>query len=71
LLELIHSDIGDLKNNLTRVGKRFYITFIDDCTRYTVVYLLRSKYEAFEIFLKYKSEVENQLNKKNQKIEIG
>ena len=26
LLELIHSDHGDLKNNLTRGGKRFYIT---------------------------------------------
>ena len=39
LLELIHSDLGDMKNNLTRGGKRFYITFIDDCSRYTVVYL--------------------------------
>ena len=63
-LELIHSDLGDLKNNLTRGGKKFYITFIDDCSKYTVVYLLRSKNEAFEIFLEYKSEVENQLNKK-------
>ena len=43
-------------------GKRFYITFIDDCSRYTVVYLLRYKDEAFEMFLK--SKVENQLNKK-------
>jgi len=64
LLELIHSDLGDLKNNLTRVGKRLYITFIDDSSRYTVVYLLRYKDETFEMFQKYKSEVENQLNKK-------
>ena len=53
LLELIHSDLGDLKNNLIRGGKRFYITLIDDCSKYTVVYLLRSKDEAFEMFLKY------------------
>ena len=30
LLSLIHSDLGDLKNTMTRGGKRFYITFIDD-----------------------------------------
>ena len=32
LLELIHNDLGDLKNNLIRGGKRFYITLIDDCS---------------------------------------
>jgi len=68
LLELIYSDLGELKNNSTRGGKRFYITFIDDCSRYTVVYLLRSKDEAFEMFLKYKSEVKNQLNKKIKRL---
>ena len=30
LVSLIHSDLGDLKNTMTRGGKRFYITFIDD-----------------------------------------
>jgi len=68
LLELIHSDLGDLKNNLTRGGKRFYITFIDDFSRYRVVYLLRSKDEAFDVFQKYKFEVENQLNKKIKRL---
>ena len=46
LLRLIHSDLGNLKNTMTRGGKRFYITFIDDYSRYTRVYLLRNKYEA-------------------------
>jgi len=68
LFELIHSALGDLKNNLTRGGKRLYITFIDDCSKYTVVYLLRSKDGVFEMFLKYKSEVENQLNKKIKRL---
>jgi hypothetical protein len=31
--------------------------------RYTKVYLLRSKDEAEEMFLKYKAEVENQLDR--------
>ena len=48
---------------MTRGGKRFYITFIDDYLRYTRVYLLRNKDEEMDAF-KYKNEVENQLSKK-------
>ena len=48
----------------TRGGKKYFITFIDDCTRYCYVYLLRSKDEAIEAFIQYKNEFENQLNKK-------
>ena len=40
------------------------MTFIDDCTRYCYVYLLRSKYKALEKFMHYKNEVENQLGRK-------
>jgi len=32
-LEIIHSDLCDLKFTLTRDGKKYFITFIDDCTR--------------------------------------
>ena len=42
-LELIHSDTCDLKYIQTRGGKKYFVTFIDDCTRYCYVYLLRSK----------------------------
>lgn len=62
-LELIHSYIGDLKFVQTRVEKKYYITFIDDCTRYCYVYLLRSKDEVLETFKNYKTEVENQHGK--------
>ncbi|KAJ9684091.1 hypothetical protein PVL29_016537 [Vitis rotundifolia] len=68
LLSLIHSDLGDLKNTMTRGGKRFYITFIDDYSRYTRVYLLRNKDEAKDAFIKYKIEVENQLSKKIKRL---
>ena len=44
--------------------KKYFITFIDDCTRYCYVYLLNSKDEAIKAFKQYKNEVENQLNKK-------
>ena len=68
LLSLIHSDLGDLKNTMTRGGKCSYITFIDDYSRYTRVYLLRNKHKARNVFIKYKNEVENQLSKKIKRL---
>ena len=63
-LELIHSDICDLKFIQMREGKKYFLTLIDDCTRYCYVYLLRSKDEALEMFQHFKNEVENQLDRK-------
>ena len=65
-LELIHSDICDMKFIQTRGGKKYFLTLIDDCTRYRYVYLLRSKDEALEMFQHFKNEVENQLDRKIQ-----
>ena len=44
--------------------KKYFITFIDDCSKYYYVYLLKSKDEALEMFKLYKKEVENPLNKR-------
>ena len=63
-LGLIHTDICDLNFIQTRGGKKYFITFIDDSSRYCYVYLLRSKDEVVEAFKHYKLEVENQLGKK-------
>ena len=65
LLSLIHTDLEYLKQTMTRDGKKYYVTFIDDFSWYTKLYLLKSKDEANNMFLLYKEEVEN-LNKKNQ-----
>ena len=63
-IELIHSDICDMKFIQTRGGKKYFLTLIDDRTRYCYVYLLRSKDEALEMFQHFKNEVENQLDRK-------
>ena len=63
-LDLIHSDICDLKLIQTRGGNKYFITLVDDSTKYYYVYLLKTKAEAIEKFVLYKNEVENQLNKK-------
>ena len=64
LLDLVHSDICELNGILTRGGNRYFITFIDDHSKYTYVYLMKHKDQAFQMFKTYKSEVENQIGKK-------
>ena len=63
-LDLIHTYICDMKSIPSRGGNKYFITFIDDCSRYCYVYLLSSKDEAVNAFKTYKAEVETPLNKK-------
>ncbi|URE44790.1 Retrotransposon protein [Musa troglodytarum] len=61
LLDLIYSDICELNGMIIRGGNRYFITFINDMSRFTYVYLLKHKNDAFNAFKAYKAEVENQL----------
>jgi hypothetical protein len=63
-LELIHSNLCKMNGELIKDGKRYFMTFIDDCTRFCYVYQLKSKDEALNYFKIYKAEVENQFKKK-------
>ena len=53
---------------MTRGGKKFYVTFIDDYSRFTRVYLFRNKDKAFNMFLSYKAEEDYQLDRKIKRI---
>ena len=64
VLELIHSDICGPMTVPSRGGAYYFITFIDDYSRWTSVSLLKSKDEAYDMFVKYKTNMENLTNKK-------
>ena len=64
LLELIHFDLCEFEGILTRGGNRYIITFIDDFSKYTIVYLLKNKSDAFENFQIFLKQVENQFGRK-------
>jgi len=68
---LIYTDICDTKSTPSCGGKKCFINFIDNCTRYCYVYLLNGKDEAIETYWQYKTEVENQLDKKIVMIRSG
>jgi len=40
LSELVHSNLADFKHTISKCGKKRYITFVDDYSRHTKVYLL-------------------------------
>jgi len=63
-LQLIHSDLHGPFKTSTHDGYRYWITFIDDCTKFRVLLLLKRKSDAFGAFKRYKAYAENQLNAK-------
>jgi transposase InsO family protein len=67
-IDLIHSDLCEMNEILAKGGKQYFITFIDDSTRFCYVYLLKSKDKALHYFKTYKAEVENQLERKIKRL---
>ncbi|KAA0062998.1 putative retrotransposon protein [Cucumis melo var. makuwa] len=62
-LELVHSDLCRPMNAKARGGYEYFISFIDDYSRYGHVYLIQNKSDSFEKFKEYKAEVENESGK--------
>jgi len=58
LLEIIHTDVccPDMDAN----SSKYFVTFIDDHSRYMYLYLFHSKNEALDSFKVFKAEVEKQ-----------
>ena len=59
--EEVHSNLWGPAPVETKGGRCYYVTFIDDYTRFTHLYLLRTKDEAFEAYQKFEAWSENQL----------
>ena len=63
VLEIIHSDVYRPFGKMARGGFYYFITFIDDLSRYGYLYLMKNKRESFETFKEFKAQVENQTGK--------
>ena len=64
LLELVHSDVCCPISIQARGGYEYFITFINDYSRFGYVYLMKRKSKAFKKFKEFRGEVENQLGKR-------
>jgi transposase InsO family protein len=63
-LDLIHLDVCAPMPIISLGGSLYYVTFIDDYSRKTWLYLLKSKDEVFNKFQEFKVKIENLTNKK-------
>ena len=64
LLEIIHTDICGPFDVPSLGGEKYFITFIDDFSRYGFIYLLKEKSQAADTLKVYVNEVERQLDRK-------
>jgi len=57
---VIHSDVWSPSKVTTLSGSRWFVTFIDDCTRITWLYLMTSKGKVNLLFQKFHKIIETQ-----------
>ncbi|KAI5321249.1 hypothetical protein L3X38_030320 [Prunus dulcis] len=67
-LELVHTDVCGPMQTVTKAGNRYFLTFIDDCTRMCWIYFLRCKSEVFTVFKRFRATVELQSGYKVKKL---
>lgn len=64
ILDLIHSDVCGPMSEKSLGGHLYYVTFIDDHSRKTWLYLLKKKDEVFEKFKEFRCKVETLTERK-------
>ena len=64
ILDLVHSDVCGKMSTGSLSGCEYFLTIIDDKTRYTWIYVLKHKDEVFARFLEWKALVENSTGRK-------
>jgi GAG-pre-integrase domain/Integrase core domain len=61
-LELVHSDLWGPSPIVSYNGYKYYVSFIDDYSRFIWIYFLKNKSDALLAFTQFKLQVENLLN---------
>jgi transposase InsO family protein len=63
-LDLIHYDVCGPMSVQSFSGISYYVLFIDDYSRKTWIYFLKTKDEVFERFKEFRALVENQIGRR-------
>ena len=70
LLEIIHSDVNGPIEPISYGGSRYFVTFIDDFSKWTVVYPMKRNSEAFEHFKTFHAYAQNHTGLKMKTLNI-
>lgn len=60
--ELVHSDIWGSCPIISKSGFKYFVTFVDDYSRVTWLYLMKNRSDLFNIFCSFCSEIKTQFN---------
>ena len=63
-LEILHMDVWGPAPCLSNDGFHFYLIIIDDFSRYCWLFPMNAKSESYEVFVTFKSTIENLLTQK-------
>ena len=66
--DLVHSDVWGPSSVSNVSGAKWFVTFIDDCTRITWVFLMKDKSEVFQLFVNFFHMVRTQFGKPIKRI---
>lgn len=58
-LEIVHTDVCGPMRHASWSNKKYFVTFIDDYSRWCEVYFIRNKSDVLTVFKEYKAEMEN------------
>ena len=64
ILDYVHTDVWGPAKNESLGRKRWFVSFIDDYSRRSWVYMMKHKHEVLNIFLEWKNMVEKKTGKK-------
>ena len=65
-LSVIHSDVWGPSRIANLGGTKWFVTFIDECTRVTWVYLMKEKSDVYQVFVKFYNWIFTQFGTKIQ-----
>ena len=64
ILDLVHSEVSGRMSSPSLSGFQYYVLFIDDYSRKTWIFFMKTKDEVFKRFQEFKALVENQTGRK-------
>ena len=70
VLDIVHSDVWDPAPLTYVFGFNYYVIFVDDCTIFTWLFLLKHKHEVLSMFKHFKALVETQYSTKIKVLRI-
>ena len=68
-LELIHTDLNGPHSTTGCGGEKYFLTFIDDFSKCTRIFCIKSKAETAKCFIEFVNLVENKFNKRVKKLQ--